>query len=320
MHTKSPASLFLLLVLFAGIPAAAAAQSWTPPSAEERCPSKWGPNDERGAANHMTPENVLRAVKLVRSGETIELGHTLAMDMPLPFARRFDVHLKRTGGPMGTNRRYTNEELVITEIGQVGTQMDAFTHQSIDGLFYNCVPTEEIVTRNGFTRLGIDRVGTLITRGVLVDVAGLKGVDMLAEDYEITVEDLEAALARQDVGIQAGDAVLVHTGWGKLWGVDNDRYLSGYPGLGLAAAQWLLGYDAMILGADTAPVEIAPNPDEKLSLPVHQLALVVHGVYLLENLKLDELAAKNAYEFALIVQPLKIRGGTGSTVAPVAVR
>ena len=92
------------------------------------------------------------------------------------------------------------------------------------------------------------------------------------------------------------------------------------PGIGVPAAQWLIAKDPMLLGADNWPVEVAPNPDTQLSLPVHQLALVVNGVHLLENLKLDELAPKNVYEFAFIMQPLKIQGGTGSTVAPIAVR
>jgi kynurenine formamidase len=92
------------------------------------------------------------------------------------------------------------------------------------------------------------------------------------------------------------------------------------PGLGVAAAQWLIGKDPMLLGADNWPVEVAPNPDKQLSLPVHQIALVVNGVHLLENLKLDELAAKGVSEFAFVMQPLKIQGGTGSTVAPIAVR
>ena len=105
------------------------AQSWEPPTPAQRCPSKWGATDERGAANHMRPESVLRATRLIKTGEVIELGWVLSMDMPFFGTRRFDVHLKRTGGPMGTNKRYTNEELVITELGQVGTQFDMFSHQ-----------------------------------------------------------------------------------------------------------------------------------------------------------------------------------------------
>ena len=121
--------------------------------------------------------------------------------------------------------------------------------------------------------------------------------------------------------LRQGDAVFIHGGWGKLWGKDNVRYQTGsHAGIGVSAAEWLIKQDPILLGADNSTVEISPNPDKQISLPVHQLALVVHGVHLLENLKLDEVAAKKVYEFAFIMQPLKIRGGTGSTVAPVAVR
>ena len=136
----------------------------------------------------------------------------------------------------------------------------------------------------------------------------------------LPISDLEGAMKRQNLTIQAGDAIIVHTGWGKLWGKDNARYSRGNPGLGIKAAEWLIAKDPMLLGADTAPVEISPNPDKQLSLPVHQIALVINGVHLLENLKLDELAAKGVSEFAFMMQPLKLQGATGSTVAPVAVR
>ena len=111
-----------------------------------------------------------------------------------------------------------------------------------------------------------------------------------------------------------------HTGWGKLWAKDNARYVKSCPGIGVAAAEWLAKQDPMLVGADNWPVEVAPNPDPKLSLPVHQVLLVVNGIHLLENLKLDELAGKQVYEFAFIMQPLKAQGFTGSTVAPVAIR
>jgi len=106
----------------------------------------------------------------------------------------------------------------------------------------------------------------------------------------------------------------------RLWGKDNARYVKSCPGIGIAAAEWLAKEDPMLIGSDNWPVEVAPNPDPKLSLPVHQVALVVNGLHLLENLKLDDLAAKQVYEFAFVMQPLKAQGFTGSTVAPVAIR
>jgi kynurenine formamidase len=296
------------------------AQSWSPPPPEQRCPSKWGAADERGAANHMKPETVLRAAKLVKTGEVIELGRVLSSDMPLFGTRRFEIHTKRTGPLMGTNKRMSNEELVVTELGQVGTQLDMFSHQGIDGMLYNCIKSDDVGTRNGFTKLGVEKIGMLFTRGVLIDVAAAKGADSLPAGYEITVEDLRTALQREGLKVEAGDAVLIHSGWGKLWGVDNTKYNGNPPGIGAPAAEWLAKQDVMLFGADTFAVEVSPNPDKAISLPVHQIALVINGIFLLENMKLDELAAKKVYEFAFVVQPLKMKGGTGSTVAPVAIR
>jgi len=300
--------------------AAVQAQSWQPPADSQRCPSKWGAGDQRGAANLMNAETVLKAARLIRAGEVIELGHVLTSTMPLSAGRRFEVDTKRTTFTPQSNRRGSNEELVIAEIGQVGTQFDGFAHQTIGNSLYNCFNVDEVSTRNGFTKLGIQNVGALVTRGVLIDVAALKGVDILAETYEITVQDLQQALAKQNLTLQAGDAVIIHTGWGKLWEKDNARYSRGNPGIGVAAAEWLARQSPMLVGADTPPVEVSPNPDPQISLPIHQIMLAVNGIHLLENLKLDELAAKRVYEFALIIEPLKIQGATGSTVAPIAIR
>jgi kynurenine formamidase len=294
-------------------------QSWQPPADSGRCPSKWGAGDQRGSANHMKPETVLKAIKLIRSGEVIELGHVLNSSIPFFGTRRFDVHTKRTFMNPQSNRRGSNEEMVTGEIGQVGTQFDGFAHQTIGGSMYNCFKLDEVSTRTGFDKLGIENVGTLFTRGVLIDLAALKGVEMLPDNYEITAQDIEQALEKQKLKLQSGDAVILHTGWGKLWGKDNARYTKGCPGIGVGAAEWLARKDPMLVGADNSSVEISPNPDQKVSLPIHQIMLVVNGIHLLENMKLDELAAKRVYEFAFIVQPLKIQGGTGSTVAPIAV-
>ncbi len=305
-------------VLVAGATAPAVGQSWTPPSADERCPSRWGANDERGAANHMGPETVLKAARLIRQGRVIELGQVLRGSMPLG-PRHFDLYMKPTGWNVGSNRRGSNEELVVAEIGQVGTQFDGFTHQTIGSSLYNCVDQDEIMTRDGFTRLGVENVGTLMTRGVLIDVAALKGVEMLPDTYEITVDDLQQALNRQGVTLESGDAVLIHTGWGVLWDTDAERFMATNPGIGVAAAQWLVERDPMLVGADNQPVEVSPNPDPQVSLPIHQIMLVVNGIHLVERMRLDELAEAGVYEFAFVVQPLKIEGGTGSTVAPVAI-
>ena len=300
--------------------APAHAQSWSVPPESQRCPSKWGAGDERGSGNHMKPASVMRAAQLIKTGEVIEIAHVMNDKMPFFGTRRFDVHVKRTFMNDFSNRRGSNEELVVSEIGQVGTQFDGFAHQTHEDSHYNCFKTGAISTRGGFTKLGIEKVGMLMTRGVLIDVAALKGVDTLPDTYEITIKDLQDALAKQRMTLQPGDAVLINTGWNKLWGKDNARYVKSCPGIGIAAAEWLARQDPILIGADNWPVEVAPNPDPKLSLPVHQVALVVNGLHLLENLKLDELAAKQVYEFAFVMQPIKAQGFTGSTVAPVAIR
>lgn len=309
-----------LTVMCLAIASVASAQRWNPPADNARCPSKWGADDQRGAGNHMKPETVLRATRLIKTGEVFELGRVLSETMPLPAGRRFEVLTKRTRNDPGRNRRSSNEELVVSEIGQVGTQFDTFSHQMIGTSMYNCVTLDSAASRTGFTKLGVEQVGALMTRGVLIDVAALKGVSALAETYEITPKDLQDALAAQKLTLQPGDAVLIHTGWGTLWGKDNARYQRVSPGIGTAAAEWLAKQDPMLVGADNTAVEITPNPDPDLAGPVHQIMLVVNGIHLLENLRLDELAARRVLEFALIVEPLKIQGGTGSTVAPIAVR
>jgi kynurenine formamidase len=312
-------ALLMVILTLSIEPALAQAPSWSPPPESARCPSKWGSGDERGSGNHMTPQTVLKAIKLIKSGEVIELAHPLSGSMPFFGTRRFDLHTKRTFMNPASNQRGSNEEVIISELGQVGTQLDGFAHQTHGDSLYNCFKLDDISSRNGFKHLGIEKAGTFITRGVLIDVAGYKGVETLPDSYEITVEDLEGALRRQQQSLEAGDAILINTGWGKLFGKDNARFVKTCPGIGVKAAEWLVAKDPVLLGSDNWPVEVAPNPDPQLSLPVHQIALVVNGVHLLEQVKLDELAAKQVFEFAFIMQPLKIQGGSGSTVSPVAV-
>ena len=315
-----PIAIAAAAALFS-VPLIAFAQ-WNVPPESQRCPSKWGAGDERGSGNHMkNPQNVLRAARLIKTGEVIELGHVLGPGMPFFGTRIFNLHTKRTFMNTGRNTRGSNEEVVTSEIGQVGTQFDGFAHQTHGDSLYNCFRVSEVATRSGFTKLGVQNAPSFFTRGVLIDVAGLKGVEMLGDTYEITSDDLQQALARQgNLKLQPGDAVIIHTGWGKLWGKDNARFVKSTPGVGVAAAEWLAKQDPALVGSDNWPVEVSPNPDKDLSLPVHQIFLVVNGIHILENLKLDELVAKRVYEFAFTMQPLKIYGASGSSVAPAAIR
>jgi kynurenine formamidase len=127
-------------------------------------------------------------------------------------------------------------------------------------------------------------------------------------------------MKRQGVTIGAGDAVLIHTGWGGLWMKDNAKYNSGQPGIGIPAGEWLAKLNPVLVGADNWGIEVRPHPNKDLAFPVHQILITTHGVFLLENLDLDGLAREKVSEFAFVVLPLKIKGGTGSTVAPVALK
>jgi len=317
MNRIAIASAIVLLY----VPSLAAAQGWNVPAESQRCPSKWGAGDELGSGNHMkNRETVMRGARLIKTGEVIELGHVLGAGMPFFGTRIFNLHTKRTFMNTGRNTRGSNEEVVTSEIGQVGTQFDGFAHQTHGDSLYNCFKVSETATRSGFTKLGVQNAPTFFARGVMLDIAALKGVEMLGDTYEITVADLQQALERQKLKLLPGDAVIIHTGWGKLWGKDNARFVKSTPGVGIAAAEWIAKQDPLLVGSDNWPVEVSPNPDKDLSLPVHQIFLVVNGIHILENLKLDELAAKRVYEFAFTMQPLKIQGASGSSVAPAAIR
>jgi len=309
-----------LAAVLLAVPVLASAQ-WRPPTEAQRCPSKWGAGDERGSGNHMkNPETLLRGARLIKTGEVIELGHVLGPTMPFFGPRVLNMITKRTFMNSGANARGSNEEIMTGEFGQIGTQLDGFAHQTHGGSLYNCFKQDDISTRSGFSKLGIEKVGMFFARGVLLDVAAYKGVDMLGDTYEITVADLEGTMDKQNVKIQPGDAIIIHTGWGKLYGKDNPRFVRTTPGLGTAAAEWVVKKDPLLIGSDNWPVEVSPNPDKDLSLPVHQIFLVVNGLHILENMKLDELVAKKVYEFAFTMQPLKLQGASGSTVAPAAIR
>jgi kynurenine formamidase len=307
-------------ITIAAAPAPGRAQSWQMPPDNARCPSKWGADDQRGSGNLMKPATVLRAAKLIRTGEVFELGAVLSPNPKEAFintGRVFNIYTKPS--PPIPNARQVNEELVVTELGQIGTQLDAFAHQMWGDSFYNCFKLGDIGTRSGFKKLGVEHVGALMTRGVLIDVASLKGVDMLPTSYVVTPDDLRAALAKAGQTLEPGDAVIIRTGWSKLMGEDNQRYGSANAGIGIAAAQWLLTQDPMLIAADNCCVEVRPS-EPPHSLPVHAMMLIQHGIYLAENLVLEQLAAAQAHEFAFIVQPLKIKGATGSAIAPIAVR
>ena len=272
MHFSALAMTTAAVLAFGGVPLHA--QTWQMPPDNQRCPSKWGAGDQRGSANMMKPETVLRAAKLIKTGEVFELAAVLSPDPKEAFintGRVFNIYTKPA--LPAANARQANEELVVTELGQIGTQFDAFAHQMWGDSFYNCFKLGEIGTRSGFKKLGVENVGSLMARGVLIDVAGLKGVDMLPTSYNITPDDLQQALAKANQKLEPGDAVVIRTGWSKLMGKENQRYGSVNPGIGIAAAQWLVGQAPMMIAAANCCVEVRPS-EPPHNLPVHAMMLL----------------------------------------------
>ena len=283
-------------------------------------PSKWGAEDQRGAANRITPAKVLEAKNLITRGQTYQMGRVYESGMPIFGTRHFSLRIPKMFGPNGTNEMYYHDEVVSGELGQVGTQFDGLGHVGIGDLFYNGNRERDFAKAEGLTKLGIENVGALATRGVLIDVAAFKGQAMLAGGYEVTQADLEGALKRQNVSVRAGDAVFIHTGWGAQWMKDNAKYSANAPGIGLGAAQYLVEREIVLAGADTWSVEVVPNPDASQAFPVHQLFLPRNGIYIFENLVTEDLARDSVYEFAFFFAPLRLKGASGSPGNPLAIR
>ena len=296
------------------------------PIGDKFWPSEFGADDQRGAANRITPERVAGAARLVKSGQIFQLGRLYEQGMPMPGKRHFSLTIPGlpTGLPTGTNQIVSNDELVSGEIGQVGTQFDGLGHVGIriegEDYFYNGNKLSEFGDPYGLKKLGVENVGVFFTRGVLLDVCALRGNDRLPAGYVITPDELTSCLENAKLEIQEGDVVLIRTGHGKMWMKDNVAYGEGEPGIGLDAARFLTDRKVTMIGADTWAIEAVPHEDPELAFPVHQWDLTKNGVYHIENLDLEELAAAGVHEFCFVFSPLRLKGATGSPGNPIAIR
>jgi kynurenine formamidase len=285
-------------------------------------PYRYGQEDTLGALNEITPTKVIEAAALIRQGRRYQLGQVLEESSPTQMSRywKHSLGLDRVipGRYLGENQQSFVEETVAGALHS-GTHLDGLGHVGVGPYAYNGNLYADIVTSQGLTKLGIEGVAPIFTRGVLLDVARAKGVTMLEDTYVITDADLAAAVDAQGVEIRAGDAVLIHTGWGALWMVDNARYKETEPGIGLAAARWCTDRRVCLIGADNWAVESVPADPPELLFPVHQQCIALYGCYLLENVATHELARDRVYEFCFVVLPARFKGGSASPVAPLAV-
>lgn len=289
--------------------------------------SRWGRDDQLGAGNLLTPERRLSALRSIQTGALYDLSHEISPKAPFlmpnqtPFLQsiwaswRDSIRRRRAAG--ATNDAGSNVERVEMTM-HVGTHIDALGHFSIGGKLYNGQNADDVVTDWGLDRLGIEHMPPMISRGVLLDVSGLDGGDFLEPGRVIAPDDLARAADAAQVAIQAGDIVLIRTGWGRFFGVNNDRYLSGEPGIDVPAARWLTRRDVVAIGCDNMAVEVLPNPDRGVAMAVHQHVLVESGVHLIENLALEELARDRIASFCFILLAAKFKGATGCPVRPIA--
>jgi len=209
----------------------------------------------------------------------------------------------------------------ITLGGHVGTHIDALCHFSCGGRFYGGVEAEAIQSvDHGFTELGIATVAPIVRRAWLFDVAGCMGLDVLPHDFVVTPELFDMMATAQELHVRAGDVALVRTGWGSLWR-DHRRFITGglheqatSPGPEIAGAKWLSTRGVYAAGSDTVAFERLPAAE----MPVHVHLLVESGIHIIECLNLEELARDQVREFGFVAAPMKIEGGTGAPVRPLA--
>ncbi len=300
-------------------------------------PSTWGADDERGALNHLTPAKTLAAAALINTGVIYDMGRVFEEGMPLfsltPKKRKFTLSVPGapSWGPLGENKLLWNEDYVSGHLTQDGTQFDALSHMGTDLgpggdlnkiRYYNGHTHAEIGSGRGFSKLGIEKVTPIFTRGILIDIAALRGRTLNCGE-EISVNDLKVALTRQGLAenaIQVGDALFYHTGWGEYWKVDNDKFNGCAPGLSDAAGDWVVAQQVLLVGTDNWSVEAIPGPDPKIFAPNHQKFLVENGIYIIENLDFVPLIEAQVYEFAFVVGTIPLKGATGSPIRPFAIR
>ena len=296
-----------------GAAGTASAQDWTK--------SKWGPNDEIGAANYMTPELVLKAASLVKTGKTYALGIPVDTKTPAYPPRTFKltvVQPGQAGSPgLGPTKTTYNDDIIDTWVG-IGSQLDGLGHIGVEHVYYNGNKLADFADPTGLKKLGVEKVPPIVTRGVLLDMAAYYNTDVVKEGTAFNVKEIEEVAKKQGVEIRQGDVVIFHTGWLSLIGKDDKRYATGEPGLGVEGARYLTGKGVVAIGADTWAVETIPF-ESKNVFEVHQILLPMNGTYILENMDTAALAADKAYEFLFVLGQPRFKGGVQSMINPVAI-
>lgn len=286
--------------------------------------SKFGPTDQTGNVNYITPAKTLAATRLVTQGKTYRLGIETNKDTPAYPPRTFAVSIVQpgqvAGGTLGPTRTTYNDDIINGWAG-IGTQLDGLGHIGIDNLYYNCNKASDFAMTDGLKKLGVENVPAIATRGVLLDMAGYFNTDIVKEGTAFNRAEIEGAMKRQGIkSIEKGDVVLFYTGWLKLIGKDNKRFGSGAPGLGREGAKYLASLNVAITGSDTWSFEVVPFEKDAGVFEVHQILIPLNGIHVLENANTEEMVRDQAWEFLFMLGAARITGGVQAIVNPVAIR
>ena len=300
-----------------------AAFTTTLTQAEDWYPSEFGPDDTLGAVNRMTPTAVVEAARLVKTGKTYALGVETGPDTPAYPPRKYQMTILQledgTGTPWGDNKLTSNDDLMMTWLG-IGSQIDGLGHVGINHVYYNGVHAKDFTKVTGLTTFSISDIPPIVTRGVLLDIARLKGKKILDEGTAINRAEIEAAAKAQGIDLRKGDVVLFHTGWQNVAEEDGARFMKGEPGVGIEGARYLAEIGVIAVGADTFGVEVIPFETEGQIFPVHQELITKRGIYLLENMDTRALAEDDGWEFLFVLGQPRFVGAVQAVINPVAIR
>ncbi len=310
---------------FAGC-ALAASFAAAPAFGQQTCltSSKFGPNDQVGNLNHVTPAKTLAAVRLVTQGKAYRLGIETNKNTPAFPPRTFSLTIVQPGqaggGSLGPTKTTYNDDIISGWVG-IGSQLDGLGHIGIDNLYFNCNKAADFVATDGLKKLGIENVPAIATRGVLLDMAGYFKTDIVKEGTPFNRAEIEGAMKRQGIGaIEKGDVVLFYTGWTKLIGKDDKRYGSAGPGLGVEGAKYLAAREVAMVGSDTWGLEVIPFEKNAGVFEVHQILLPLNGIYILENMNTEEMVKDKAWEFLFTLGPSRITGAVQAIINPIAIK
>ena len=315
------------------IPAAIALLLAGPVAAErpQAAASPWGPDDQIGRLNLMDDASRAAVLSRIAGGKVYDLGVEYHKHMPswsLLGDPTYQIWMTHT--PQGTvvdnslglgremHERVSYSGDAVLMYTHTGTHIDALSHFGLDGRIWNGFHHAEHQGDLGWRKGGAEQLPPIIARGVLIDVAAFKGVDILPDSYRIAPADLRGALARQKLRLRRGDAVFIRTGRMRLID-DAEAFMANPPGIGLAAAKWLVeDQGVMLIGADNLSLEVFPVETPENWVPVHTYLEAEQGVAIMEVVDLEALSRDRVHEFAFIGASLKLRGASGAPMRPIA--